>query len=100
MNIMNNFPILAVIALFMGAFVTALIGRRSEPARRIVVTAAMAIALVLTLCLIKPVFLDGEIIHYAMGNWLTSLVTNSLRMVGTGAPLVIRIGSISSDVER
>ena len=69
MNIMNNFPILAVIALFMGAFVTALVGRRSELTRRIVVTAAMAIALVLTLCLIKPVFIDGEIIHYAMGNW-------------------------------
>lgn len=69
MNIMNNFPILAVIALFMGAFVTALVGRRSEIARRVVVVLATGIALVLTLCLIKPVLMDGEIIHYALGNW-------------------------------
>ena len=66
---MTNFPILAVIALFMGAFVTALVGRRSELVRRIVVTLAMGIALVLTLCLIKPVMIDGQIIHYALGNW-------------------------------
>ena len=59
MNIMIHFPILAVIALFMGAFVTALIGRRSETVRRVVVTLSIAIALVLTLCLIKPVLLDG-----------------------------------------
>ena len=69
MNIMNNFPSLAVIALFMGAFVTALVGRRSELVRRIVVILAMGIALVLTLCLIKPVLIDGNVIHYAMGNW-------------------------------
>lgn len=66
---MTHFPILAVIALFLGAFVTALIGRRSETVRRVVVTLSMAIALVLTLCLIKPVFLDGEIITYWLGNW-------------------------------
>jgi len=69
MNIMIHFPILAVIALFMGAFVTALVGRRSEIARRVVVVLATGIALVLTLCLIKPVLMDGEIIHYALGNW-------------------------------
>jgi NADH:ubiquinone oxidoreductase subunit 4 (subunit M) len=29
----------------------------------------LGIALVLTLCLIKPVLIDGNIIHYTMGNW-------------------------------
>ena len=66
---MTHFPILAVVALFLGAFVTALIGRRSELVRRVVVTISMAVALILTLCLIKPVFLDGQIINYWVGNW-------------------------------
>ena len=66
---MSNFPILAIIALFLGAFITSLVGRRSVKARNAVVTVAMAIALVLTLALIKPVLIDGQIIQYWLGNW-------------------------------
>ena len=69
MEFMTNFPILAVIALFLGAFVTSLVGRRSEIIRHGVVLISMATALVLTLCLIKPVLIDGEIITYWLGNW-------------------------------
>jgi len=69
MEFMNHFPILAVVALFMGAFVTSLVGRRSEAVRRVVVFISMAIALVLTLCLIKPVLIDGQVINYWLGNW-------------------------------
>ena len=66
---MTHFPILAVIALFLGAFVTALVGRRNTKVRNTVVTVAMAIALILTLALIKPVLVDGQIINYWLGNW-------------------------------
>ena len=69
MEFMTNFPILAVIALFLGAFVTSLVGRRSEIVRHGVVLISMATALVLTLCLIKPILMDGEIITYWLGNW-------------------------------
>lgn len=69
MQFMTHFPILAVIALFLGAFLTALAGRRSESVRRVIVTLSTAVALVLILCLIKPVLLDGQIITYWMGNW-------------------------------
>ncbi len=69
MNFMNNFPILAVMALFLGAFITSLVGRRNVLVRNIVVAITMGISLVLTLCLIKPVFVDGQIITYWLGNW-------------------------------
>ncbi|MBE6962435.1 MAG: hypothetical protein E7445_08280 [Ruminococcaceae bacterium] len=69
MEFMINFPILAVISLFLGAFVTSLAGRRSETARNAVVLISMATSLILVLCLIKPVLIDGEIITYWLGNW-------------------------------
>jgi len=69
MEFMNNFPILAIIVLFLGAFVTSLVGRRNEKVRHVVVFLSMAIALVLTLCLIKPVLMDGRTITYWLGNW-------------------------------
>ena len=69
MEFMVNFPILAVVALFLGAFVTSLVGRRSETVRHTVVLISMATALILTLCLIKPVLIDGQIITYWLGNW-------------------------------
>lgn len=69
MNMMDHFPLLAVIALFLGAFVTALAGRRSEAVRRAVVFVSISVALVLTLCLIKPVLIDGRTIVYWLSNW-------------------------------
>ena len=69
MEFMVNFPILAVVALFLGAFVTSLVGRRSETVRHTVVLISMATALILTLCLIKPVLIDGQISTYWLGNW-------------------------------
>ncbi len=65
----QNFPILAVMALFMGAFLNSLFGRRSRLAGNIVAFAAMAAALGLMLALVRPVLLEGQIITYWMGNW-------------------------------
>ncbi|MDD4850975.1 MAG: proton-conducting transporter membrane subunit [Gemmiger sp.] len=66
---MSNFPILAVMALFMGAFINSLTGRRSRRVGNIVVFIAMAIALCLMLALIPPVFIEGQVITYWMGGW-------------------------------
>lgn len=69
MEFVNQFPILAVIVLFLGAFLTSLAGRRSERVRHIIVFLSMAISLALVLCLIKPVLIDGRILVNWLGSW-------------------------------
>ena len=66
---MSSFPILAVMTLFMGAFVNALAGRRSRTAGNIVVLLTMARSLGLVLSMVYPVFIRGEIVTYWMGGW-------------------------------
>ena len=66
---MSSFPILAVMTLFMGAFVNALAGRRSRTAGNIVVLITMALSLGLVLAMVYPVFIRGEIVTYWMGGW-------------------------------
>ena len=66
---LNNFPILAIMILCVGAFVTSLVGRRSALARNGVVLVSMTAALAMMLALVKPVLLDGQIITYWLGNW-------------------------------
>ena len=62
-----NFPILAIMTLFVGAFVTSLVGRRNAVARNIVVAVSVTAALGMILALVKPVMLDGQIIAYWLG---------------------------------
>ena len=64
-----NFPILAIMTLFVGAFVTSLVGRRNAVARNIVVAVSVTAALGMILALVKPVMLDGQIIAYWLGGW-------------------------------
>ena len=66
---METFPILAIMTLFMGAFVNSLCGRRNEKVRNIIVFVSMAIPLFLMALLVKPVFFDGQIVTYWMGGW-------------------------------
>jgi multicomponent Na+:H+ antiporter subunit D len=66
---MSNFPILAIMALFIGAFVNSLAGRRSRRAGNLVVFLSMAVSLGLILALVKPVFFEGQVISYWMGDW-------------------------------
>ena len=67
---MENFPILAIMTLFMGAFINSLVGRRNAKVRNAVVFTAMAISLLLMALLIKPVFFDGQIVTYWLGGWV------------------------------
>lgn len=65
----EHFPVLAVMTLFMGAFLVVVFGTHRKTLR-IVVTMLSVIASFCMVCaLIKPVLLDGEIISYWMGDW-------------------------------
>ena len=64
-----NFPILAIMALFLGAFVSSLLGRRNRIIRNAIVIVSMTIALVLVAALVKPVFIDSQVVNYWLGNW-------------------------------
>lgn len=66
---MIHFPILAIIVLFLGAFIIALVGRRSEGLRNAIAFVSMTASLVMMLALIRPVMLDGQVIAYWLGNW-------------------------------
>ena len=67
-DVYMHFPVLAIMTLFVGAFLVTLAGKR-EKLRNVIAGAAVLIALVLLALLIKPVMVDGEIIVYWMGNW-------------------------------
>ena len=66
---MRTFPILAIMTLFMGAFLNSLLGRRNAKVRNVIVFVSMATALLLMALLVKPVFFDGQIVTYWMGGW-------------------------------
>lgn len=66
---MNNFPVLAVMTLFVGGFLNSLAGRRHGLVQKIVVLISITASLVMMLALVKPVMVDGEIITYWLGNW-------------------------------
>ena len=65
----TNFPILAIMSLFLGAFITSLVGRRNALVRNLVVLIAMSLALVMMLALIRPVLIEGQIVSYWLGGW-------------------------------
>ncbi len=66
---MTNFPILSIISLFLGAFITALVGRKNKVVRNTVVAIAVTIPLLMMFSLIKPIMVEGQTIAYWMGGW-------------------------------
>ena len=64
-----HFPVIAVMTLFMGAFLTVVLGRHSKGVRSFIALAASCVSFALIAMLVKPVMIDGEIIAYWMGNW-------------------------------
>ncbi len=65
----QHFPVLAVVTLFLGAFFVEIFGATNRAARNFITFAATTIAAALIFTLVKPVMVDGEIITYWMGNW-------------------------------
>ena len=66
---MQHFPVLAVMLLFLAAFLVEILGSKSTAVRNLITIAATTTALVLIYALIPSVMWRGEIISYWMGNW-------------------------------
>ena len=64
-----HFPVLAVMVLFLGAFLVEIFGSRNKYVRNTIAIVAASVSFCLIAYLVKPVLLDGEIISYWMGNW-------------------------------
>ena len=64
-----HFPVMAVMLLFLGAFLIEIFGANNKTIRNTIAVASTSISAALIYCLIKPVFFGGEIISYWMGNW-------------------------------
>ena len=65
----QHFPVLAVMSQFLGAFIIGILGGKRRNFSKAVAFITSAFSLVLVALLIKPVFLNGEIISYWMGGW-------------------------------
>ena len=69
MNVMQHFPVLAVMLLFLGAFLVEIFGSKNKYIRNTLAILFAGISFALIFALIKPVMIDGEVISYWMGNW-------------------------------
>ena len=65
----EHFPVLAVMTLFMGAFLVVVFGTHRKTLRIVVTMLSVIVSFCMVCALIKPVLLDGEIISYWMGDW-------------------------------
>lgn len=65
----EHFPAMAVMGLFLGAFLVEIFGSRNKTVRNILAVGTAAIAFAEIVALIKPVMIDGKVISYWMGNW-------------------------------
>ena len=63
----HHFPVYSIMVLFLGAFLIVMFGHK-KAFRNIVAVLAVSASLGCMLALIKPVFLNGEIISYWMGS--------------------------------
>lgn len=66
---MQHFPILSIVTLFLGAFLTVIFGSKNETVRKFIALVASSISLILVLMLIKPVMIENNVIQYWLGNW-------------------------------
>ena len=61
-----HYPVFAVMVLFLGAFLTVVLGR-NKILRNIAVMAAASLSLFFLIALVRPIMIDGEIISYWLG---------------------------------
>ncbi|MBR0130601.1 MAG: hypothetical protein IJM08_04815 [Firmicutes bacterium] len=66
---MQHFPVLAVMLLFLSAFIVEIFGSKSKAVAQGIAMIAATVSAGLIYALIKPVMIDGEVIAYWMGNW-------------------------------
>ncbi len=66
---MQHFPVIAVMGLFLCAFLVEIFGAKNKYVRNTIALAASFGAFALIAALVKPVLIDGGIISYWMGSW-------------------------------
>ena len=69
MNVMQHFPVIAVMSLFLGAFLVEIFGRKNKIVRNVIVLFFAGLSFLCIVSLILPVFIQGEIITYWLGGW-------------------------------
>jgi len=65
----QHFPVIAVMGLFLCAFLIEIFGAKNKTIRNAITLIASGGAFALIAALIKPVLIDGQIIAYWMGSW-------------------------------
>ncbi len=65
----QHFPVIAVMGLFLGAFLVEIFGTKHEAVRNAISFITLAGVLVLLCALIKPIIFENRILSYWMGNW-------------------------------
>lgn len=65
----QHFPILSIMSLFLGSFLIVVFGGKNRVVRNLLSLVFSTIPLVLICWLIKPVILDGQTICYWLGGW-------------------------------
>ncbi|MBQ9985645.1 MAG: hypothetical protein IJP38_05005 [Oscillospiraceae bacterium] len=68
-DFVRHFPVIAVMGLFLCAFLVEIFGAKNKYIRNTIVLVAAFGAFALITSLVKPVLFDGEILAYWMGNW-------------------------------
>ena len=66
---MSNYPVLAIMSLFLGAFLNMLFGKKLRKVANAVVFVSMVVSFAFVIAMCKPVLWDGEIVTCWMGNW-------------------------------
>ncbi|MCM1992690.1 complex I subunit 5 family protein [Oceanirhabdus seepicola] len=65
----SNLPIIAIFVPFFSAFVIALIGEKGKKISKCIAILATLVAFIAITCMIVPIWSDGGIITYWLGNW-------------------------------
>ncbi len=65
----QHFPVLSVMLMFLGAFLVEVFGAKNAAIRNALAFLAHAAALCFMIALIPSVMINGEVISYWMGNW-------------------------------
>jgi multicomponent Na+:H+ antiporter subunit D len=63
-------PLIAIFIPFLAAFIIALIGKRAHNLKRAIAVIFTLIPLIAVIMMMKPIFMEGNVISYWMGNWI------------------------------
>ena len=65
----QHLPIISIMVLFFGAFLTIIFGSKNKTIRATIMLVATLISTSCIALLVKPIFIDGGIIAYWLGGW-------------------------------